>query len=56
MGKWLVGQWIVDVIRFQKIYGLYASKHQIVLKKYIGCHKCDTWTECEDRALRIFGF
>ena len=27
-----VGQWIVGVIRFQKINGLYGSKHHIVKK------------------------
>ena len=27
-----MGQWIVGVIRFQKIYGLYGLKHYIVEK------------------------
>ena len=30
MGEWSVGQWIVGVISFQKMYGLYGLKHQIV--------------------------
>ncbi len=30
MGEWSVGQWIVDVISFQKMYGLWGLKHHIV--------------------------
>ena len=30
MGEWSVGQWIVGVISFQKMYGLYGLKHHIV--------------------------
>ena len=30
MGEWPVGQWIVGVISFQKMYGLYGLKHHIV--------------------------
>ena len=30
MGEWSVGQWIVGVISFQKMYGLYGLKHNIV--------------------------
>ena len=30
MGECLVGQWIVGVISFQKIFGLYGLKHHIV--------------------------
>ena len=30
MVEWLVGQWIVDVVSFQKIFGLYGLKHHIV--------------------------
>ena len=30
MGEWAVGQLIVGVISFQKIYGLYGLKHHIV--------------------------
>ena len=27
MGEWSVGQWIVGVISFQKMYGLYGLKY-----------------------------
>ena len=30
MGEWSVGQWIVGVMRFQKMYGLYGLKYHIV--------------------------
>ena len=30
MGEWSVGQWIVGVISFQKMYGLYGLKHHTV--------------------------
>ena len=30
MGEWSVSQWIVGVISFQKIVGLYGLKHHIV--------------------------
>ena len=30
MGEWLVGQWIVGSISFQKICGAYDLKHHIV--------------------------
>ena len=30
MGEWSVGQWIVGVISFQKMYGLYGLKLQKV--------------------------
>ena len=30
MGEWSVGQWIVRVMSFQKMYGLYGLKHHIV--------------------------
>ena len=30
MGEWFVGQWIVDVISFQKIFGLCGLKGHIV--------------------------
>ena len=29
MGEWPVSQWIVGVISFQKIFGLYGLKHHI---------------------------
>ena len=32
MSEWSVGQWIVGLISFQKMYGLYGLKHQIVEK------------------------
>ena len=34
MGEWLVGQWIVDVISFQKIFGLYGLECHIVEKRW----------------------
>ena len=30
MGEWSLGQWIVGVISFQKMYGLYGLKHHTV--------------------------
>ena len=30
MSEWSVGQWIVGLISFQKMYGLYGLKHHIV--------------------------
>ena len=30
--EWLVGQGIVGVVRFQKMYGFYSFKHHIVKK------------------------
>ena len=30
MGECLVGEWIVGVISFQKIFGLYGLKHHIL--------------------------
>ena len=30
IGEWSAGQWIVGVISFQKMYGLYGLKHHIV--------------------------
>ena len=30
MGEWEVGQWIVGVTSFQKIYGFYGLKHLTV--------------------------
>ena len=32
MYEWLVGQWIVGVISFQKIFGLYGLKGHILEK------------------------
>ena len=34
MGEWAVGQWIVGVTSFQKIYGLYSVEH----------HKVEIWS------------
>ena len=34
MGKWSVGQWIVGVMRFQKIIGLYS----------VELHKIEKWS------------
>ena len=34
MGEWLVGQWIVDVISFQKILGLCGLKDHILDKRW----------------------
>ena len=30
MGGWAVGHWIVGILSFQKIYGLYGLKHHTV--------------------------
>ena len=30
MDQWSVVQWVVDVMSFQKMYGLYGLKHHIV--------------------------
>ena len=30
IGHWSLGQWIVGVISFQKMYGLYGLKHYTV--------------------------
>ena len=30
MDEWAVGHWIVGIMSFQKIYGLYGLKHHIV--------------------------
>ena len=29
VGEWAVGQWIVGVMSFQKMYGLYGKIHKI---------------------------
>ena len=34
MGEWLVGQWIVGVISFQNIFGLYGLECHIVEKRW----------------------
>ena len=34
MGEWSVSQWILGVMRFQKIFGLYG----------VECHKVEKWS------------
>ena len=34
MGEWLLGQWIVGVKSFQKIFGLYGLERHIVEKRW----------------------
>ena len=34
MGEWSVGQWIVGVISFQKMFGLYGLERHIVEKRW----------------------
>ena len=47
----LVGQWIVGVISFQKIFGLHGLKGLIVEKRKDVTHvHCPHTTECEDEA------
>ena len=54
MGEWWVGQWIVGVISFQKIFGLCGIKGHIVEIRWDVTLEDDTRTdgrtECEDRA------
>ena len=49
MGECLVGQWIVGVISFQKIFGLYGLERHIVEKR-CGVTLVDQQRKCEDRA------
>ena len=49
MGECLVGQWIVGVISFQKIFGLYGLERHIVEKRW-GVTLVDNGRKCEDRA------
>ena len=49
MGEWKVGQWIVGVIRFQKIFGLYGLKGNRVEKRW-DVTFVDGQRKCEDRA------
>ena len=46
LGEWLVGQWIVGVISFQKIFGLCGLKGRIVERDRYRHGQ----TECEDIA------
>ena len=48
MGEWSVGQWIMGVISFQKIFGLYGLKCHIGEKRR-GVTLVDG-RKCEDRA------
>ena len=50
MGECLVGQWIVGVISFQKIFGLYGLERHIVEKRWGVTLVHGRRTECEDRA------
>ena len=49
MGECLVGQWVVGVISFQKIFGLYGLERHIVEKRW-GVTLVDGQRKCEDRA------
>ena len=49
MGEWAVGQWIVGVTSFQKIFGLCGLKCHI-LEIWRDVTLDDTRTECEDSA------
>ena len=40
MGKWSVGQWIVGVMRFHKIIGLYIYVHIYSVE----LHKIEKWS------------
>ena len=52
MGEWLLGQWIVGVKSFPKIYGLYGLEHHIVekMKDVTIVHRQTDTRKCEDRA------
>ena len=50
MGKWWVGQLIVGVISFQKIFGLCGLKGHIVEIRWDVTLVHARTTECEDRA------
>ena len=42
----LVGQWMVGVMSFKKIFGLYGLKHHIVENgEKLGCHACGRTTD-----------
>ena len=47
MGKWFVGQWIVGVISFQIIYGVYGLKHHSV-EKILDVTLCDDGERTRD--------
>ena len=51
MGEWPVSQWIVGVISFQKVFGLYGLKHHIV--EISGDVTDAGGTTSEDRATQL---
>ena len=55
MGQWSVGQWIVGVISFQKIFGLYGLKHHIVeiSGDVTDAGRTDGRTTSKDRATQL---
>ena len=55
MSEWLVGQWIVGVMNFQKMYGLYGLKNQLVEINRDATEKgrTDVRTTKEDRATQL---
>ena len=55
MGEWSVGQWIVDVRSFQKIFGLYGLKHHIVeiSGDVTDAGRTDEQTTSEDSATQL---
>ena len=50
MGEWKVGQWIVGVTSFQKIFGLCGLKGHIVKIRWGVTLEDARTTECEDKA------
>ena len=49
-----MGEWIVDVISFQKIFGLYGLKCQILeILRDVNVDNEQQTTECEDRARNL---
>ena len=53
MGEWPVSQWIVGVISFQKIFGLYGLKHHIVEISGDVTYAGRDGTTSEDRATQL---
>ena len=55
MGEWSVGQWIVGVLSFQKMYGLYGLKHHIVeiSGDVTDAGRTNKQTTSEDRATQL---
>ena len=52
--EWAESHWIIGVITFQKIYGLYGLKHHIVEIR-VGVTRRDEQTTMEDRATQPLG-